>query len=76
MVTKAEAETAIRRLCREWANETGALAKPDAHPSYSDFTSWLHAKGFGYLLQFRSRMGAREDVERWFDQELRQTWRQ
>lgn len=46
-----------------------------SHPSFSDFKAWLHEEGYSYLLDFRSVMGADEDAEQWFDQELGQTWR-
>jgi hypothetical protein len=39
VTTKAEAEPLIRILCHQWATETGAMAAPGGHPSFSAFTS-------------------------------------
>ena len=44
-------------------------------PSFSKFLSWVRQQGFEEYLKFRSTMGPLEDAERWFDEELGQTWR-
>jgi hypothetical protein len=79
-VKKAEAESAIRALCREWAEGRGIRPDPNSdplalHPSFSAFTQWVREKGYGHYLNFRSTMGAEYDAEMWFDQEFKQTWR-
>ena len=71
---KAEAETAVRSLARQWALERKINTATD-HPSFSNFKAWLGEKGYAHYLNFRSAVGADEDAERWFDQELKQTWR-
>lgn len=68
---KPEAEKAIRYLSKKWFESVG---RPE-HPCFSDFREWAVAEGYGNYFTFRSTMGAREDCERWFDQELHQTWR-
>lgn len=74
MKTKAECEDAIRVLIHDWAKERGLNIGID-HASFSDFESWLRAKGYSHYLNFRSVRGAREDAESWFDEEMKQPWR-
>ncbi|MCW1430853.1 hypothetical protein [Novosphingobium sp. JCM 18896] len=64
---KAEAEKAVRFLTTKWFKEMG---RPET-PHFSDFVSWLRLEGYSHYLDFRSTMGAQEDAESWFDQELR-----
>ncbi len=75
MPKKPECERAIRYLTTEWALQQPDRLEPDWHPSFLAFRRWLSAQGHGHLLRFRSVAGPLEDAERWFDQELRQTWR-
>jgi hypothetical protein len=72
MVTKPEAELAIRSLCTTWM----ATLPADQHepPSFARFKAWLSSEGYSGYLKFRSVMGAGEDSERWFDDELKQNW--
>lgn len=70
---KPECNTAIRRLVRDWANTQEQPT--DWHPSFGTFVSWLKENGHGHYLNFRSVMGPLYDAEQWFDQELKQTWR-
>jgi hypothetical protein len=74
-VKKAKAEKALRYLVTQWANETGFDPATGKQPSFSDFKEWLEANRHCGYLNFRSTMGPLEDAERWFDQELKQTWR-
>lgn len=79
-VKKAEAETAIRSLCYEWARERDIRPDPNDdplafHPSFSAFGRWMHEKGYGHYLRFRSTAGPEYDAEMWFDQVFKQTWR-
>ncbi|MDO7842628.1 hypothetical protein Q5H94_09835 [Sphingomonas sp. CA1-15] len=74
-VTKPESEKAIRHLVRQWANASGVLPGQSKMPSFDDFVLWLRQRGGSKYLEFRSVMGALEDAELWFDEELRQTWR-
>lgn len=73
MVTKAEAETAIRRLATEWQRETGYVVKSGHYPSFSDFRSWLEVKHYSHYLNFRSSIDAVYVAEGWFEDELK--WR-
>jgi hypothetical protein len=73
---KAEAEKVIRHLCHDWGREM-KIPIPSTYPdqaSFSAFTAWLEEKGYSRYLDFRSRMSARYDAERWFDEEFGQTW--
>lgn len=76
MMKKSEAEPKIRHLCDVWREARG-LPLPDGafHYSFSDFKTWLASEGYSHYLRFRSRTSAAGDAERWFDQEMRQTWR-
>jgi hypothetical protein len=77
-MTKSECKTAILHLCGVWAKERGIVVPrdnpPSFHPSFSDFYSWVKAHYPGYL-RFRTTTGVEYDVEMWFDQEFKQTWR-
>ncbi len=73
-MTKSEAEQGIRYLCSKWASETGARPDPLSDPNFGAFLSWLRNKHPEYL-NFRSSTSVADDVERWFDQEFKQTWR-
>lgn len=44
-------------------------------PSFSAFHLWALGWGGAAYFQFRSTLGPLEDAESWFDQELRQAWR-
>jgi hypothetical protein len=72
---KAEAEQGIRQLCYKWGQENGVTLSAESDPSFSDFCSWLSAKGYSNYLDFRSTMGPREDAERWFNDVFKQNWR-
>lgn len=74
-MTKAEAESAIRKLVVDWANETGVTKGQAEQPSFGAFQHWLSEKGYAGYLDFRSTAGALYDAEMWFDQELGQAWR-
>lgn len=75
-MTKKEAEPLIQSLCHTWQAEAGLPLPPsDHHYSFSLFKSWLEAKGYGYVLDFRSTGGSDYAAEMWFDVEMRQSWR-
>ena len=70
---RPECKLAIYRLAVEWAETQD---KPDNwHPSFGAFVSWLKQNGHGQCLEFRSVMGAAYDAEQWFDDALKQGWR-
>lgn len=70
-MTKEECEKAVRYLCHEWARETGA---DQQNPSFTDFMAWLR-RHHPQHLNFRSTGGAAGAIERWFNLEFRQGWR-
>jgi hypothetical protein len=74
-MTKAECEKALRALCHDWRRERCPSAGDDLQFSFSEFKSWLEEKRYSHYLEFRSLRGAEADAEDWFDQELKQTWR-
>lgn len=71
---KSEAEQAIRHLCSEWGRLRGVVPDPDSQPDFYEFMSWLKAN-YPECLKFRSTTPVSYDVELWFDQEFKQTWR-
>jgi hypothetical protein len=72
---RSEAEKAIRRLVHDWAETIGIEPGSAKQPSFLAFKSWLRDRGYSHYLDFRSTAGADYDAELWFDQELKQTWR-
>jgi hypothetical protein len=70
---KSECEKAIRHLARQWC----AVLTPEqrSHPSWLTFKEWLAEKGYSGYLNFRSVAGPDYDAEKWFDDELGQSWR-
>jgi hypothetical protein len=72
---KPGAEAAIRRLVQEWAKATGFDGTSGQQPSFSDFKSWLSEKHYAHYLSLQSEGGAATDAKQWFDEELKQTWR-
>ena len=72
---KEDCEKAVRSLCHEWPNAIGLSGAKLKHPSFTDFKSWLNARGYSHYLDFRSVRGPEEDAEMWFDEEFKQTWR-
>jgi hypothetical protein len=72
---KGASERAIRNLVHDWTKETGFIVESGEMPLYSRFKSWAEIKGFGHYFVFRSDSGADFSAESWFDQELKQTWR-
>lgn len=73
-MTKREAEKAIRHLCHKWAELRGIIIAPETAPSFGDFIAWIR-ENYPDYLRFRSTTGAEYDIEMWFDQEMKQTWR-
>ncbi|HRO15587.1 MAG TPA: hypothetical protein PLL33_11210 [Paracoccus sp. (in: a-proteobacteria)] len=71
---KAEAEALVRRVVHDWAAEIGFKVESDEMPSFSAFKAWLREQ-YGDVCSFRSTMGADFDCEMWFDDELKQNWR-
>ena len=75
IVKKPEAEQAIRQLTHEWAVANDIQPGSIEMPSFSAFQRWVSGRGGAAYFQFRSTRGPLEDAEDWFDQELRQAWR-
>ena len=72
---RSEAEPAIRHLAHQWAKEAGVEIASAEQPSFFLFKRWADQRGYAAYFTFRSSMGALDDAERWFDQELGQAWR-
>ena len=74
-MTKGECEKAIRSLCGTWGAEKGITVPSTEVISFSEFRRWLDEKGYGQYLRFRSTLGPLYDAEAWFDDEMKQRWR-
>ena len=72
---KTEAEPAIRHLVQEWAKATGFDGTSGKQPSFSNFKSWLSEKHYAHYLSLQSEHGPAMDTKQWFDEELKQIWR-
>ncbi|MGV6396986.1 hypothetical protein ACTUVN_002681 [Pseudomonas caspiana] len=70
---KTECEPVIRSLTHQWA----ALQdqSPGWHPSFGSFVRWLRENSHDHYLDFKGVMPAMDVAEQWFDEELKQTWR-
>ena len=75
MMKKAEAEQGVRELCHRWADARGIPPAPKDQPSFADFCAWVETNPHSHHFTFRSTMPAMDEVERWFDEEFKQTWR-
>jgi hypothetical protein len=71
---KSECEPVIRHLLHKWREDCGFGDVPEAELSFSTFYWWMEQKHSNYLT-FRTTTSVRYDVEMWFDQEFKQTWR-
>ena len=71
---KKDAEREIRALINMWRQQGPQREIANGQLHCSDFISWLRANSPGHL-KFRSVMRVDYLIEMWFDQELRQTWR-
>ncbi len=68
---KAEAEKAVRQMCREWAKERGIARADFATASFIDFWQWAQSNYSSYL-RFRTTTSVIYDVEMWFEDEMGQ----
>lgn len=72
---KADAERGIRSLCHQWRKAEGFEQTEQSKLSFYSFLAWVRDHHGGYLA-FRTTTSVIDDVERWFEDELRQTaWR-
>lgn len=73
---KAEAEAAMDTLISKWAEATNQPMPPDGeyHYSFSSFWTWVENNHWSYT-QFRAIPNARYVAEMWFDDRMRQAWR-
>ncbi|SMF82956.1 hypothetical protein SAMN06265365_14826 [Tistlia consotensis] len=71
---KAEAESHIRSLCHDWRRETGQDHVPAGELSPAQFITWLRQR-YPQVLRFRTSLSIDYDVEFWFDQEFKLSWR-
>ncbi|GHH54446.1 hypothetical protein GCM10009090_21280 [[Pseudomonas] boreopolis] len=73
-MTKEQVRAAFNGLFNEWRALPANRDTDEQRLDFGSFYSWLLAN-YPQATQFRSRMGPREDLEQWFDQATRQTWR-
>ena len=72
VMLKPDAERLVRTLCRDWPS--GQPLSVREHPRFLSFKAWLNER-HPEALGFRSLAGPNYDAERWFDDELGQSWR-
>lgn len=73
-MTRAEVRKQFPALIAAWRALPENCNTDDRDLRFSDFYRWLKENHPAATI-FRSRMGVSEDIEQWFDQETRQTWR-
>lgn len=71
---KSDAEREIRALITVWRNQEPQQGMANNQLHCSDFIRWLRANSPGHL-NFRTSTSVDYDVDMWFDQELKQAWR-
>lgn len=71
---KAECKRAIRHLCHQWRRECGLSNVRPEDLSFSSFLSWVQ-QDFSSYLDFRTTTSVTYDVELWFDDGFKQSWR-
>ena len=73
---KAEAEQAMDTLIFKWAEATSQPMRPDGkyHYSFLSFYNWVRDNHRSYT-EFRADPNARDVMEMWFDDRMRQAWR-
>ena len=74
LVKKEECERALRHLCHVWWKESGLSATSEGHPSFTQFFAWV-VQNYPSYLNFRTTITVSFEVDMWFDQEFKQTWR-
>jgi hypothetical protein len=72
-VKKDEAKVAIVSFIDRW-HEAECPEIPRGELRFSPFYSWLQRNSPGHL-RFKSSTRVKDDVERWFDTETKQNWR-
>jgi hypothetical protein len=75
MMRKGDAKAAFEQMFSEWQSEEGIMVPLKDNVSFSKFCSWVEKKHYSLYFNFRSVAGSRNDVEKWFDQHFKQTWR-
>lgn len=71
---KSESEPVVHHLLHKWRTDCGFDDVPNDELSFSKFYSWMEQNYSNYLA-FRTTTSVRYDIEMWFDQEFKQTWR-
>lgn len=73
-MTKAQALAQFPALLAAWRKLPENAVVDEQELRFGEFYSWLVAN-HQELTEFRSRMGASEDLEQWFDFATHQSWR-
>lgn len=72
-MTNRQCERAIRNLCHEWKLTHHAMTSQQ-DVSFAEFFQWLTEFHLA-IMSWQSSLPTSQIVERWFNQEFRQTWR-
>lgn len=71
---KPDAEREIRALIRVWRDQEPQRGVANDKLHFSDFFRWLKENSPGHL-KFKTSTSVEYDIEMWFDDELKQRWR-
>lgn len=71
---KSDAEEGIRFLCTTYAEAHSIPLDGTGDPSFGDFYRWLRENHSAYL-SFRTTGSVADQIERWWAEEFKQTWR-
>lgn len=73
-MTKEDVRASFPGLLSQWRGLPENLGVDEQQLHFSRFFAWLESN-YPQATTFRSTMGARADIEQWFDQATHQTWR-
>jgi hypothetical protein len=68
---KEERKRAFPTLYSNWRRDNGLTSIPPGELDFYEFFSWVEQNH----REYASSASARDDFERWFDVETKQTWR-
>ncbi len=74
MIKIDEAERIVRSHATEWARLHGVSIGQEEMPSWLDFRDWLLSNNSN-ALSFKCVGGSKARAEKWFEDELGQSWR-
>ena len=71
---KSDRERKVKALISVWRQEEPQRGVPNEQLHCSDFIRWLRIH-YPELLKFKGTLSVEDQIELWFDNELKQRWR-